>query len=203
MLSIASRVYRLVLAFCLIPAFIFSLLLVKSLMAQTDAFREAAAKEGCDAIPYQSERNLCKERSWDKDRVCTAYTCNKSDVDKDLANYKEALKNQQDAKDRKNEEGARALEKKVAELREKLEAHKRLASDRVEHAKDCLEARERVQRSFSDALQKVQQEKSPELQPYVATLAQKFKDGRESHLPAIQEAIRAMDNCQKVKETSW
>jgi hypothetical protein len=194
-----------IIAFCLIPAFVFPLFLARDAMAdnKTDDFKEAASKDGCAAIPYLDDRNLCEERYEDQKRVCQGYTCQKADFDKDLAEYKEKSQNLQEANDRKNEEAAHDLEAKVEKLKAKLEAYKQSAEERVEHCKDCLETRERVQRSFSDAIEKIQREDSPELKEYISILIQKFKDGRDAHVVPMQDVTKAMSNCQAVSDASW
>lgn len=187
---------------CVVFVLMFSLS-GKAVADKLDDFKEAVNKEGCEAIPYQSERITCKDRSGDKDKICQGFTCDKADVTKDLETYKEKLKNLEDAKERNNEQGARSLEETVKSLEEKLEGHKKLAKERIENGYDCLETRERVQRSFSDGKQMVQAETDLALQQYVPDLIRKYESGREQHIGPMQETTKAIENCKWVSEISW
>jgi hypothetical protein len=166
-------------------------------------FKDAVNKEGCEAIPYQSERSTCKDRSSDKDKICQGFTCDKADVTKDIETYKEKSKNLREAKERKDEQAVSNLEGIVKSLEEKLEGYKKLAKERIENGYDCLETRERVQRSFSDAKQMVQAETGPDLQPYIPDLVRKYETGRDQHIVPMQETTRSIDNCKWVSEISW
>jgi hypothetical protein len=166
-------------------------------------FKEAAGKDGCEAVPYSSERQACKDRSNDKNRICKDFSCDKAAVTKDLEEYKEKSKNLQDAKQRKDEQSVRSLESTVKSLNDKLEGHKRLAKELIKSGYDCLAAREMVQRSFSDAKQMVSAESDQALKQYVPDLVRKYDNGRQEHIVPMQQATRAIDNCKWVSEISW
>jgi hypothetical protein len=170
---------------------------------KVDDFKEAATKDGCEAIPYQSERNTCKDRSNNKDKICKDFSIDRADVKKDLETYKEKRKNLQDAKDRKDEQSVRSLEKTVKSLDEKLEGHKKLAKELIDQGYRCLEARELVQRSFSDAKQMVTAETNQALQQYVPNLVRIYEDGRQRHIVPMQQTTTAIENCKWVSEISW
>jgi hypothetical protein len=195
--SISRRVF-------VVAVFAFMLCLSGNAAAdKVDDFKDAVKEKGCKAIPYQSERNTCKDRSNDKDLICQGFTCDKAEVVKDLETYKEKRKNLQDAKDRKDEQSARSLEETVKALEEKLEGHKRLAKERIENGLDCLEARERVQRSFSDAKQMVQAETDSALQPYIPDLVRIYEIGKDEHIVPMQQTTMAIENCRWVSEIVW
>jgi hypothetical protein len=171
--------------------------------AKVDDFKEAATKEGCEAIPYPTERQSCKDRSGDKDRICQGFTCNKEEINKDLDNYKEKRQNLENAKARKDEQSVRSLEETVKSLDEKLKQQKKLAKDRIDNGTDCLETRERVQRSFSDAEVMVQKETDPDLQKYIPDLVRKYKKGREEHIRPMQETTTAIEGCKWASQITW
>jgi recombinational DNA repair protein RecR len=166
-------------------------------------FKEAVTKENCDAIPYQSERITCKDRSKDKDRICVNFSCDKAQVAKDLETYKEKYQSLQNARSRKDEQSVRNLEETVKQLEEKLKGHVATAKERIDNGYNCLAAREYVQRSFSDAKQMVTGERDADLQQYIPDLVRKYEKGREEHIVPMQQTKHAIDNCQWVKEITW
>ncbi len=168
-----------------------------------DDFREASGKGGCEAIPYETERDECKTLSQEQRKTCKEFSCNRSDVEKTLQRYKVKTQNLRDAKDRNNQEAAESLEEEVNKLEDKLKEYKETANETVHECYDCLEAREKVQRAFSDASEKVSQETDPGAKQYVPKLLDIYKDGRDEHVVAMQQVTKAADNCKWVSEISW
>jgi|SRR5450631_533888 len=166
-------------------------------------FKEAAGNDGCKAIPFSSERNTCVDRSNEQRKVCKGFSCEKDVVVDDLDAYKEKTKKLQEAKQRNDEQGARGIEEALKKLDDKLKGHVLEAKLRIDIAYDCLERRERVQRSFSEAKEMVQKETDPLCQPYIPALVSKYDEGRQAHVGPMQEVTKATDNCKWVATISW
>lgn len=171
--------------------------------ATEDDFREAAGKKGCEAIPYAKEKGECNTLHEDQERVCRNYSCDRELVEKTLQKYKDKTQSLQTAKNRNNQEAAESLEETVKELDEKLKEYKEAASETYHKCYDRLEARERVQRIFSDASGKVSQETDPGAKQYIPTLLGIYKVGRDEHVVPNQQVTAAADTCKWVSEISW
>ncbi len=171
--------------------------------ATEDDFREAAGKAGCEAIPYETEKRECNTAHQEQVRICREFSCNKGDVEKALQKFKDKTQSLQQAKTRNNQEAAENLEVAVKELEDKLKEYKEAAGETLHECYDCLEAREKVQRAFSDASEKVSRETDPGAKQYVPTLLGIYKVGRDEHVVPIQQVTAAADNCKWVSEITW
>lgn len=168
-----------------------------------DDFQKAANEDGCKAIPYDYEQTKCEKLSEKQGQICKDYGCDKDTVQKTLQNYKEAKQNLSDARSRNNETGARDLEQKMKDLDAKLIVYRNSAAENVHGCFDCLEARERVQRMFSDMSERIKRETAPEIQQYIPVLLAKFETGRKAHIQPMQIVTEAANNCKWVSQISW
>jgi chromosome segregation ATPase len=169
-----------------------------------DDFKEAASKAGCQAIPYSSERSECEDQQRRKDSECKDFGCARSEVEKLLEKLKEKRQNLSDAKSRKNESAIQDLENTVKELEKDLKERKNIAEKRINRCKDCISARERVQRVFSDVKSRVQNESDIALKSYVDKLVEHYEKGAAEHVKPLEEVRAALSNCEwVVREVNW
>lgn len=164
-------------------------------------FQDAVKEEGCKAIPYQRERIECDNRSKAKDNTCKNFGCNRAEVEKIIDDLRDNMRKLQNAERYNDQQSIDSLTAKIQNLREKLEEQIRFARDRIGICEDCLAARENVQRIFSDVKKMVEEEKEPELQPFISVLVQKFENGRKAHdKDPTKEVIYAWDTCKWISE---
>lgn len=168
-----------------------------------DDFKDAASRSGCEAVPYSSERSDCKSRQSDKDALCRDFSCSRGDAEKLLEKYKDKKRSLEEARARKNESAVRDLENVVKEIDERLREQRSAAEGRIRRAEDCVSAREKVQRVFSEVKSKVKDERDPALKPFVEKLVSHYEDEAERHLKPIEEVKRARENCAWVYSMSW
>ena len=161
-----------------------------------DDFREAAGKTGCEAIPYSSERSDCNEQQRRKNSTCRDFGCSRDQVEQLLEKLKEKRQSLADARSRKNESVVADLEATVAELEGDLRDRKAKAEQKINRCNDCITARERVQRVFSDTIAKVKGESDSALQEYIRILVEHFQNGAVEHVKPLDEVRAALSNCE-------
>jgi hypothetical protein len=172
--------------------------------AKVDDFKQAAAIDsGCDSIPYKDLSEKCKEVSKNKNTTCTNFSIDRAKVEKTLEKYLDTRKNLQEAIDRKNTVVIPQLKQKIKEGHENLTEYKENASARANKALKCLDARENVQRVFSDAKELIKKETDPDLRQYILTILVTYDKGQKEHIKAMQNTTTSMENSTWVSKLVW
>jgi len=187
----------------------------KAEMSRAPCVAAASTKKPCAprpsasaSVPIESGGGIDatkrpKDRQAEMKRVCRNFSCDRREVESVLDKYKQKVKSLKDARERKDDQAVPGLKSAVESLEARLNESRASAKDTVHNGLDCLEKRELVQRSFSEARKMVEEERAPELQQYRDTLVQKYKIGRAEHDVPMQQAIGAIDNCKWVSEITW
>jgi hypothetical protein len=172
---------------------------------KVDGFKTAAGNAGCEAIPYQSERENCKDLQRSMKEICTNFSCDRDLAEKQIDKLKEKRKNLEDAKSRNNNSAIPDLERAIKELEDSLKELKYDATaHRVSRCEDCISAREKIQRLFSDVRTKVKGESGDkDLNSYVDNLVDKYDQGAKEHVQPIEDVKRALENCKWVRSMSY
>jgi len=193
-----------------------------------DDFKDASNRDGCEAIPYSSERSSCSSAGRDVDDWCKnssrKWSCDDLDPsglkrnienvtskiadlkkEKDDLDYKR--NNSSDENERKDYE--KKIEDKKAqieELQKKVEAWTKQLADEMDMAgkrKDigdqCVKNRIVVQKIFTDVKAKVQSETDPDAKQYVSRLVDKYTASEKGHQEAIDITNRGIEKCNGMK----
>jgi chromosome segregation ATPase len=193
-----------------------------------DDFKDASNRDGCEAIPYSSERSSCSSAGRDVDDWCKnssrKWSCDDLDPsglkrnienvtskiadlkkEKDDLDYKR--NNSSDENERKDYE--KKIEDKKAqieELQKKVEAwtkqladEKDMAGKRKDIGDQCVKNRIVVQKIFTDVKAKVQSETDPDAKQYVSRLVDKYTASEKGHQEAIDITNRGIEKCNGMK----
>jgi hypothetical protein len=193
-----------------------------------DDFKDASNRDGCDAIPYSSERSSCSSAGRDVEDWCKnssrKWSCDdldptgiKRNIDNvnakitDLKREKDDLEykrnNAKDDSERKDYE-TRIDEKKaqIEDLQKKVEAWTRQLSDEKSTARDrqdigerCVATRITVQKIFADVKSKVQRESDRDAQQYASKLVDKYTAAERGHQEAIELTNRGIEKCKAAR----
>lgn len=193
-----------------------------------DDFKDAANRDGCEAIPYSSERSSCISAGRDVDDWCKnssrRWSCDDldpsgltrnienvnskiSDLKKEKDDLEYKRNNAKDENERKDYE--RKIDEKKAqieELQKKVDAwtkqltdEKSKARDREEIGSKCVANRIVVQRIFADVKTKVQRESDPDAKQYASKLVDKYTAAERGHQEAIDITNRGIEKCKGMR----
>ena len=191
-------------------------------------FKAASNRDGCEAIPYSSERSSCSSAGREVDDWCKSssrkWSCDDLDpsgltrnIDNvnakitDLKKEKDDLEykrnNAKDESDRKDYE-KKIEEKKsqIEELAKKVDAwtkqvaeDKSKARDRQDIGERCVANRITVQKIFADVKVKVQRESDADAKQYVSKLVDKYTAAERGHQEAIDITNRGIAKCKAMR----
>lgn len=193
-----------------------------------DDFKDAANRDGCEAIPYSSERSSCVSAGRDVDDWCKnssrKWSCDDLDpsglnrnIDNvnakinDLKKEKDDLEykrnNSKDDSERRDLESKikdkkdqiEALQAKVEAWKKQLDNEKSMARDRQEIGERCVANRIAVQKIFASVKSKVQSESDPEAKQYVSKLVDKYTAAEKGHQEAIDFTTRGIEKCKNAR----
>ena len=191
-------------------------------------FKDAANRDGCEAIPYSSERSACSSGGRDVDDWCKnssrSWSCddlepgglnrNIDNVNRkidDLKREKDDLEYKRNSSKDDNErrefeskikekkDQIEVLQAKVEAWRKQIESEKSLARDRQDIGERCVTNRISVQRIFASVKSKVQSESDPEAKQYVSRLVDKYTAAEKGHQQAIDTTNRGIDKCKGMR----
>ncbi len=163
-----------------------------SMAADVLGFSTAAHQgKGCGSIPYPVARKECEDYQTDKDKTCKNFGNRKTEVQKLIKTVEEKTKSLEEARQRNNKWVIPDLETAIAKARKDITGIQADAAGMIQSCTECISARKRVQRVFSEVKTKVQAEKDEELQPYIPTLVKKYEDGAVSHQQPIVDVESA------------
>lgn len=199
-----------------------------ALASITDDFKDASNRDGCEAIPYSSERGSCisagrdvddwcknSSRSWSCDdldptglkRNIENVTSKIADLNKEKEDLEYKRNSSSDENERKNYE--RMIEEKksqIEELQKKIDAwtkqlseEKGAAGKRKDIGEQCVKNRLAVKQIFSNIKAKVQSESDPEAKAYVSKLVDKYEAAEKGHQEAIDITNRGIEKCNGMK----
>jgi hypothetical protein len=193
-----------------------------------DDFKDAADRDGCEAIPYSSERSSCVSAGRDVDDWCKnssrRWSCDDLDpsgLTRNIENVNSKIGDLKKEKDdleyrrnnAKDESERNGYEKKIdekkaqiEELQKKVEAwtkqlaeEKSKARDRQEIGEKCVANRITVQKIFADVKAKVQRESDPDAKQYALKLVDKYTGAERGHQEAIDIANRGIQKCKGMR----
>lgn len=170
-----------------------------------EAFRVAAAKRGCQAVPYKKDRDDCETRSLWQDRACGHFGCVPFEDVEDLVEALERTDNQIHAHgerggpDNSHIEGLRDRRKRLIA---DLEKHLPVATERKRVGERCAGARKSVADLFGEMVEKV--DKEPEhgdrwMKSYKHDILEHFHDQTPNHLNQIRDVTNAVRNCERIE----
>lgn len=190
-----------------------------------DDFKDAANRDGCEAIPYSSERSSCASAGRDVEDWCKnssrRWSCDDLDptgLNRNIENVNSKISDLKREKDEleskrnnaKDDSERRDLEKKIDEkkaqiedLGKKVDAWTRQLSDEKSKARDradigerCVANRVTVQKLFASVKDKVQRESDPDAKQYVSRLVDKYTAAEKGHQEAIDITNRGVQKCK-------
>jgi hypothetical protein len=190
-----------------------------------DDFKDASNRDGCEAIPYSSERGTCISAGRDVDDWCKnpskPWSCDDLDptglnhnIDNVTGKINDLKREKDDLEYKRNnsqdESERRELESKIKEKREMIETlqakidgwkkqidtERGLARDRQDIGERCVASRVMVQKLFATVKVKVQGESDPGAKQYVSKLTDKYTAAEKGHQDAIDITNRGIDKCK-------
>lgn len=193
-----------------------------------DDFKDAANRDGCEAIPYSSERSSCNTASREVDDWCKSssrkWSCDDLDpsginrnIDNVNAKITELKKEKDELESRRNnakDDGERrdleskikdkkdqidGLQAKVEAWKKQLDGEKSMAKDRQEIGERCVTNRLAVQKIFANVKTRVQGESDPEAKQYVSKLVDKYTAAEKGHQEAIDITKRGIEKCKNAR----
>lgn len=199
-----------------------------ALASITDDFKDAANKDGCDAIPYSSERSTCNSLGRDVDDWCKnssrRWSCDDLDpsgLNRNIENVSSKIEDlereKSDLEDKRNhssDESERKdletkieekksqieeLEKKVEAWKKQLESEKSMARDRQAIGEKCVSNRVDVQKLFASVKSKVQSESDPDAKQYAGKLVEIYERAEKGHQEAIDITNRGIEKCKAMQ----
>jgi len=126
--------------------------------------------QGCDSIPYRYAAAECRDYQSDKDKTCHDFGHERAKVEKLIKMVEEKKIRLEEARQRNNKAAIPDLEKAITDARNEVKGIQAKAAGKIQRCNECIAARKRIQRVFSEAKTKVQAETDPELLPYIPTL---------------------------------
>lgn len=193
-----------------------------------DDFKDASNRDGCEAIPYSSERSSCSSTGREVDDWCKnssrKWSCDDldpsgltrnienvnakiTDLKKEKDDLESKRNNAKDESDRKDYE-KKIEEKKsqIEELAKKVDAwtkqvaeDKSKARDRQDIGERCVANRITVQKIFADVKVKVQRESDADAKQYVSKLVDKYTAAERGHQEAIDITNRGIAKCKAMR----
>jgi hypothetical protein len=193
-----------------------------------DDFKDAANRDGCEAIPYSSERSACNSAGREVDDWCKnssrKWSCDDLDpsgLTRNIDNVNAKINDLKKEKDEleykrnnaKDDSERRDLESKIADKKDQIEAlqvkveawkkqldnEKSMAKDRQEIGERCVSNRIAVQKIFESVKSKVQSESDPEAKQYVSKLVDKYTAAEKGHQEAIDITKRGIVKCKDAR----
>lgn len=193
-----------------------------------DDFKDAANRDGCEAIPYSSERSSCNSAGREVDDWCKSssrkWSCDDLDpsglnrnIDNVNAKINDLKKEKDDLESKRNnakdDSERRDLESKIKDKKDQIEAlqskveawkkqldnEKSIAKDRQEIGERCVANRVAVQKIFANVKSKVQSESDPEAKQYVSKLVDKYTAAEKGHQEAIDITKRGIEKCKSAR----
>lgn len=168
-----------------------------------DAFERASAREGCDAMPYEAERKVCKSSYAKQEDACVEFSCNLKSAEKRVDQIEDLMREIKKFEDSRRPENQYStdlrtkLKKLQGELAEQVEQAKPAAKQAVE----CREARVAVKSVFARTETRVREEKSygnKWFEKWRTEIADGFKKAAPGHKIAIEGVNDAAENCKAV-----
>ena len=199
-----------------------------ALASIADDFKDAANKDGCDAVPYSSERSSCNSLGRDVDDWCKnssrKWSCDDldpsgltrnidnvtskiSDLKREKSDLEDKRNHSSDESERKDLEGKIEekkgqiddLEKKVEAWKKQLETEKSMARDRQAFGDKCVANRVEVQKLFASVKSKVQNETDPDAKQYASKLVEIYTRAEKGHQEAIEITNRGIEKCKRMQ----
>lgn len=190
-----------------------------------DDFKDASNRDGCEAIPYSSERGSCISGGRDVDDWCKnasrSWSCDDldpsglnrnidnvnskiSDLKREQNDLEYKRNNAKDDSERRDlesqikdkKEQIEALEAKVEAWKKQIDSEKSMARDRMDIGERCVANRIVVQKIFASVKTKVQNESDPDAKQYVSKLIDKYSAAEKGHQEAIDITNRGIDKCK-------
>jgi len=195
-----------------------------ALASIADDFKDASNRDGCEAIPYSSERSACISGGRDVDDWCKnpskPWSCDDldpsglnrnidnvngkiSDLKKEKDDLEYKLNNSKDDNERRDleskikdkKEQIDTLQAKVEEWKKQIDSEKSMARDRQDIGGRCVANRVIVQKIFATVKSRVQSENDPGAKEYVSKLVEKYTTAEKGHQEAIDITNRGIDKC--------
>jgi hypothetical protein len=193
-----------------------------------DDFKDAANRDGCEAIPYSSERSSCISGGRDVEEWCKnsskPWSCEDLDPsglnrnienvnrkiddlkkEKDDLEYKrnnssdEKERSDLETKIREKKDQIEELQAKVEGWKHQIDSEKSMARDRQDIGEHCVANRIIVQKIFASVKSRVQSESDPDAKQYVSTLVDKYTVAEKGHQEAINITNRGIDKCKGMR----
>lgn len=193
-----------------------------------DDFKDASNRDGCEAIPYSSERSTCNSLGRDVDDWCKnssrKWSCDDldpsglnrnienvtskiNDLKREKSDLEDKRNRSSDANERKDLEKTidekkaqiEELEKKVDAWKKQIESEKSMARDRQDIGERCVANRIAVQNLFASMKAKVQSETDPDAMQYVAKLVDTYTRAETGHQEAINITNRGIEKCKGMR----
>lgn len=166
---------------------------------KTDAFRaaDAAGDEGCDTIPttYTDEHRKCEAQLGNVHLWCDGrrgpVTCGN---EAETTNLKLELERAHAAVAATGDQASR---NRLARAEAALVTRRDEIDNAITTIETCLTHRETAMNIFGAALDKMRNEKAPELKTIAKSLERKYKAAKSGHMTQIKDKKRARDNCRE------
>jgi len=177
--------------------------------------------QGCDSIPYSNYRDSCARYQEIVDRMCgkdddgesnigTPWSCKAlgtKALREQIRGMSEKLTKLKDAKDRAtNDSEKNDLQKQIDELSKELEFKKKsLETDlsdigiKIDHGRQCLEARKEVQYAFASAKSNASSVNDGEEGKISTKLREYWESKEKGHARAMEAVKEGISNCEKCK----
>lgn len=193
-----------------------------------DDWKAALGKkgEGCESIPYSSYRERCKEKSRDIEKFCKeeSWSCDglqTKALKENIEGVSGYIRRLNDEKDRLNSQKSSAgsdeeksdltkrideVQKKIDEKTDTLNKMKGSLDDdlkeiesRLDKGRQCKDARNDVQKVFSDAAKDADRESDPDIKVIANQLIDYWKKEADEHKEALDNTDRGIEKCNKCK----
>lgn len=193
-----------------------------------DDFKDASNRDGCEAIPYSSERGTCTSSGRDVDDWCKSsskkWSCDDLDpggLNRNIDNVNSKINDLKKEKDdleykrnnSKDDSERRDLESKIKDKKEQIDglqaktdawrkqidSERSMARDRQDIGERCVSNRVVVQKIFASVKSKVRAENDPGAQQYSSKLIDKYTAAEKGHQEAIDITNRGIDKCKGMR----
>jgi hypothetical protein len=190
-------------------------------------FKEAQGKEGCDSIPYSTERGDCKRYAVTRDEYCKGgkgpWNCealnpagllkqieNVNGKIVDLKREKDDLNNKRnsatddekrdiDGRITKIDDEIYKLTQLVDEWKRKLYEEKKAIDDRIYVGEQCLSARKSVAGEFNDAISYAKSETDPDIVAIAKDLVAYWETKQREHEKAMTDTEAGIKKCRDMR----
>jgi len=189
-------------------------------------FKEAAAKDGCDAIPYSDMQSNCRSSMKDVGMWCDGYKgpvrCDIALTESLLAQIDTEQKNIAAAQERRKElvdkrdravgsqkkaelaaeieaidKGIEASTKIIDEAKVALNKQKYAAQTTIDTITKCTEARAAIAKTAFDARDKAGGESDPDIKDYANTIRGKLAGFKTQQDSAVEKLTNSLKLCKK------